>query len=231
MAQEIRVALLGATRGLGLATLHFLLKNRSNQNSNEKFMVISRQKNFDYRPYATSPIEWAQADFSKTEEQTSAIESLKNFRPNRILYFGGGGPYGPFESKEWKDHLWALEVTFLFPARLLHCWLGGTISPSWELPHQIVFIGSQVAENRGDPFAASYAAGKHALKGLIESVLGEKPDRDIRLFSPSYLDTELLPKNAAPRLKGVPIMPPDTAAAILAEWLENPSGPRHFVLS
>ena len=78
-------------------------------------------------------------------------------------------------------------------------------------------MGSSVAEDKADPGAASYAAAKHALKGLLESVILEKPDLDVRLFSPGYMDTGMLPQNAWPRQQGL-AEDPDAVARRLWQW-------------
>lgn len=126
------------------------------------------------------------------------LPSLEERRPTRIFYIAGGGPFGIYESKDWKDHQWAWEVSFLAPARIIHA------SWRWKTPpQQIVLCGSAVAEVAGDRNAASYAAAKHALHGLYRSLRLEKSEFDLRLYSPGYLDTQLLPKGASVRYKGV----------------------------
>jgi NAD(P)-dependent dehydrogenase (short-subunit alcohol dehydrogenase family) len=68
---------------------------------------------------------------------------------------------------------------------------------------QVILIGSAVAEADGDPGAASYAAAKHALRGLYKSLRLDYPQWDVRLCSPGYMDTALLPPQARARAKGV----------------------------
>ena len=80
----------------------------------------------------------------------------------------------------------------------------------------MVLIGSSVCEEKADPLAASYAAAKHAVKGLYDSLRAEAPSWDLRLFSPGYLDTELLPKGAPIRYKT--LWQPSEVAARLAAW-------------
>ena len=104
----------------------------------------------------------------------------------------GGGPHGKFQSKEFKDHLWAYKLNLLFPAELIH----------WSLRNlslkQFVLVGSSVAESNADPLASSYSSAKHGLKGLVSSINAEGCDFDLRLFSPPYMDTDLLPNNSQP---------------------------------
>jgi hypothetical protein len=63
------------------------------------------------------------------------------------------------------------------------------------------------------------------LKGLITSVQNENSTEglDLRLFSPGYMDTGLLPKNAWPRQGGQRIFSTDEVANQLLTWLENSS--------
>ncbi|NCN41071.1 hypothetical protein GW916_07445, partial [bacterium] len=64
---------------------------------------------------------------------------------------------------------------------------------------------------------ASYSAAKHALKGLYLSLRVEKPTWDLRLFSPGYLDTELLPKGASVRYKKV--WDPEEVSVRFIDWM------------
>jgi len=85
----------------------------------------------------------------------------------------------------------------------------------------VILVGSTICENQGDRHAASYAAAKHALKGLYESLRLEAPDWDLRMVSPGYLDTELLPKNAPVRYKEV--WDPQKVAQEIVEWMKQKS--------
>jgi len=136
-------------------------------------------------------------DFSKPEGQELALNFLAAEPVSKVFCMAGGGPYGPYHRNEWKDHAWAWQVTFAFPARVLHL-----LAARPEKP-QVILIGSAVAENAADPNAASYCAAKHALKGLFSTLRADYPKWDLRLFSPGYIDTDLLPKNAAVRRGGV----------------------------
>lgn len=168
---------LGAGAGLGQAVMSQL---------NEPCLNLSRRSEPAF-------------DFAKEDGWPDLVAEIRRINPRRIWYFTGGGPYGNFQKKAWKDHQWAMRVTFLCPAFLLHSLLGGAAS-------QIIFVGSSVAEGRPDPHAASYCASKHALKGLIETVQEEirqlSLKQDVRLFSPGYMETAMLPPGALPRQDG-----------------------------
>jgi short-subunit dehydrogenase len=198
-----KIALLGASRGLGASFLRY----GSQQSPETKWLLISRNP-----VVVGKQEELATCDFSKEEGQLNALAALNRFEPDRIIYFAGGGPHGTYQSKSWKDHLWAWQVTFLFAARVLHFAL------SEGTPKQVVLIGSAIAEEAADPNAASYASAKHALRGLVCSVRAESPRVDVRLYSPGYMDTEMLPPNAWPRQQGL-VRTPDHVAQDLWSWI------------
>lgn len=133
-------------------------------------------------------------DFSKTDLFEFYCERIFETKPQRIFYFAAGGTYGSFGKYDWKDHQWTMNVSFNFPAFLLNYFL-----KNHQGLKQIVFIGSDIAENKPDPNAAMYCAAKHALKGLTGSVMLENPPFQITLYSPGYMNTNMLPKNAWPR--------------------------------
>ncbi len=195
------VLILGGSKGLGLAL------KRQYEAQGIEVQTLSR---------TTSP----KVDFSKMLEAPGTLQTLKNLKPDKIIYCAGGGPHGNFSAKKFKDHEWAFAVGFLFPAFLLH---GILENPGeWSSLKQICFIGSAIAEAKPDPQAASYSAAKHALCGLVTSIQGEPHgELDIRLFSPGYMDTGLLPKNAWPRQVGSLVSSPEKVADFLATWLEN----------
>lgn len=151
-------------------------------------------------------------DFSKADLFEYYCEKIAETNPQRIFYFAAGGTYGPFQKYAWKDHLWTMNVDFNFPAFLLRYFLNRKQSLK-----QMVFIGSEIAESRPDPNAAMYCAAKHALKGLVSSVQQENPPIEVILFSPGYMDTQLLPKHAWPREKGLVANPSQIAKELLKQ--------------
>lgn len=158
-------------------------------------------------------------DFTKSERWVQYLEHFVTDNPQLLIYFAGGGPYGAFHQKEFKDHQWALRLNYEFPAYLLHSLLQH--HKSFPQLRQVCFIGSAVAESKPDKYAASYSAGKHALKGLITSVQLENPPFDLRLFSPSYMDTAMLPPDAWPRQNPTAVKNPSEVAGELWAWLHQ----------
>lgn len=149
-------------------------------------------------------------DFSKKDLFEFYAEQIQATAPDRIFYFAAGGAYGPFKKYQWKDHVWTMSVTFDFPAFLLHYFLRNP-----QKLKQMVFIGSSVAESQADPNAAMYCAAKHALRGLLSSVEKESPTFQVKLFSPGYMNTQMLPKGAWPREQGLAVEPSQVALELM----------------
>lgn len=160
-------------------------------------------------------------DFSKLPIELDFIQAVKKFNPTDLIYFAGGGPYGVFSDKKWSDHQWALNTTFLYPAEWLHLLL----KEKWPLLRNIVLIGSSVAESKPDKNAASYAAAKHALKGLVETIRLELAESTsglhVQLFSPGYMQTDLLPSHSEPRQKQLAENPLDVAKKLITVIEKN----------
>lgn len=200
------VAILGASRGLGQA----LAKEIYNRYPDCGFLLIARNM---AQVVPDNSGRWARVDLATESGQLCACEELFAFKPTHILYVAGGGPHGQFESQDLKSHRWALEVNYLAVQRILHFVLSE--KENFKTLQQFAVVGSAIAGSTPDPFAASYAASKHALRGLIGSIAGENPWFDIKLYEPGYMDTNLLPKNSWPRAKGIVADPAGEAKKML----------------
>lgn len=186
-----RYAILGASRGLGRA----LFEKLSLSDSQAQFFLASRKIN-----EAADHILSYKIDFSMTPVPEDFLKKLSDFNPHYIVYTAGGGPYGFFEKKKWDDHIWAMNVNFMFPAQLFH--VIAHTPDRFPLLKSITFVGSSIAESQPDKMASSYAAAKHSLKGLVSTVQAENNLRfKVNLFSPGYMLTDMLPLNSAPRLE------------------------------
>jgi len=148
------------------------------------------------------------------------FDKINKFSPTHIFYIAGGGPHGLFASKSYKDHLWAYRLNLLAPAKLIH-WALNNLSLK-----QLIITGSSVAEGKADPLASSYASAKHGLKGLVASLREEKLNVDLRLFSPPYMETDLLPKNSEPYSKGQ-VKSSAEIAKLFYEWSNDANGLWH----
>lgn len=192
--------LLGASRGLGL-----------------QFQKILQQKQISSKSYSRT---LNAVDFTKASMWDELLLQFQKDQPEVLIYFAGGGPYGAFQKKDFKDHQWAFRLNFEFPAFLLHSLLKQP--QDFSNVRQVCFVGSSIAESQPDANAASYAAAKHALKGLVTTVQRESPRFDLRLFSPGYMDTSLLPADAWPRQKDGLVASAEAVAADLWAWLQEP---------
>ncbi len=218
------IAFLGCSKGLGRAVVQEYSKV-----SQSPFLLISRTEKLltALKDEITTPTEPFVFDLSRTENLEPLIDKLHENQVTRIFYFAGGGPFGLFAEKQWKDHQWGLNVTFLSPAKLIHsCLNQGTLNHV----KQFICIGSQLADSQADPFSASYASAKHGLRGLISTLAVEQTALDLRLFRPGYMDTIMLPKNAKPRIEGDTLVQPEQAAEVFKIWAEDPSGVKIFDL-
>jgi NAD(P)-dependent dehydrogenase (short-subunit alcohol dehydrogenase family) len=69
--------------------------------------------------------------------------------------------------------------------------------------------------------ASSYAAAKHALKGLVTTVQAEASLKfKTKLFSPGYILTDLLPAHSAPRLENK-AQPAESVASQLVQFIDS----------
>ena len=218
-----KIAVIGASRGLGHCFFDIAARpdpesavtgkvaESGESSSPRNFILVSRR---GVEPLSGQNFFNLTLDLSVSKEQERLIRELTKWHADRVFYFAGGGPHGAYHAKQWRDHEWSWQVRFVAAARLLHALMMDT--------SQIIFIGSNIAGDRPDPMAASYAAAKHALKGLIESVQAEVPACDVRLYSPGYMDTELLPRRARPRVDGHLLADPRDVALDLWQWSEMP---------
>lgn len=190
--------MLGGSRGLGAA-----ISRRAVQ-ENIDVLVLSRKA-----PESLPGCQWQSFDFSKAEQLSVVVAALEEFAPDVLIYSAGGGAYGRYGDKQWKDHEWTWQVTFQSPAFLLWTWYRGVFLKSIE---QWIVVGSAVAESKADPQAAMYCAAKHALRGLASSLQQEYPDKALYLFSAPYMDTDLLPSGSWPRQVPGLVQPVDKVA-------------------
>jgi short-subunit dehydrogenase len=155
-------------------------------------------------------------DLSKPQQVDSVLEKIDEFAPDQLIYCAGGGPFGSFRDASWRSHEWAFQVNFLTPAKLLHELAQKTFVK------QFLLLGSAVAESQPDPMASSYCASKHALLGLQQTLAKEVFPMDVRLYSPGYTDTELLPKGSWPRQQKKRLWSAIEVAEDLLNWSHLP---------
>lgn len=227
-----KVAILGGSRGIGAALAKEMVKQAEPISIllvSRKLPALEKLRIELHQLKSPAPeVQILSTDLSKETDQSLCLEKLASFQADHIFCCAGGGPYGAYASKEWKDHLWAYQLCFLFPARLLH-WALSQQSKS-KNSQQLVLIGSAIAENNLDKNAASYNAAKKAQEALFQSVLVEDHALDLRLFSPGYVDTDLLPPSAEPRYRGN-IWPATLVAEKLWAWSRQDTALKHLTLA
>lgn len=199
LSENERILVLGGSRGLGKAFV--------DQLKSQNVFVKSMSRKSEIL-----------ADFSKSETWPEILKDIQHFEPSRIIYCAAGGPYGDYQKFDWKDHAWSLKVTFEFPAYLIHSILKNPIAGLMQLS----VIGSSIAESHPDVGAAAYCAAKHAIKGLVTTLQkeGSSQSLDLRLLSPGYIDTDLLPSGSEPRRQGKP-KDPKTIAQLMIHSISD----------
>lgn len=203
---------MGGSRGIGLAIGKIL-------EAEAELMIVSRGLCSDKFPKATC----IQLDMTDEKSIHELFVRLRDFNPKRIFYVAGGGPYGEFSKKDFKDHLWAYQLNLLTPAKLLQWGLKVEIG-------QMIFFGSAIAESSPDPMSSSYSSSKHGLLGLVTSVRAEKPKTDLRVYSPGYTATSLLPKKAQEKHKEV-LLDPALVARDFIQWAYSDNGEFHRIFT
>lgn len=213
------IAFLGCSRGLGRAIVQTW--NQQSPTPLRLHLVSRKTDSLESLSQGLAhAAEMHTTDLTHFDQVSDLMEKLAQSGLARLIYIAGGGCHGPFGEKQWKDHLWTLQLNLLTPARILHILSQDSRFGSLQ---QVVFVGSQIADEGGDAMAASYAAGKAGLRGLIESVRAENPPFDLRLFRPGYMATDLLPSHSWPRQQGLAASPLEASKAFV-EWARDPEG-------
>jgi short-subunit dehydrogenase len=228
-----KALIIGASRGLGRSISLFLTTHFDSVE--EVTLVARRQDLLNEVEKEISPkirINTQKCDLSRSEDQGSLVALLAKEDFDLIIYVAGGGPHGEYGAKEWKDHHWALQVGLMAPMRLVHEWLKNREVQKLKSGAKFIIVGSRIAEQSPDPLATSYAASKHGLVGFVSSLQKELEGQThkVWLFSPGYIDTEMLPKSAHVRHDGSKLMSADTAAQACLRWIKK-EGPWHRVLN
>ncbi len=197
---SIKVIVLGSHKGLG----HECVKSLINISKVKSVLGLSRHDSNDFlntNKYQFKSFDFTQA-YSDEKLYQELLTDVSNFKANYLIYCAGGGPHGKYEAKDWKDHEWALKLNFLFPAKLIWSILkrNQDAKELVQSPFTFLYIGSAIAESdQGDSLGPSYAAAKWAMKGLIKSLNGTPGSINIKIISPGYMNTTLLPLGSAPR--------------------------------
>ena len=107
---------------------------------------------------------------------------------------------GPLLHQPLEDVRWQLEVNLIAPLLVTQAFAGllGTDRTRTGMPGRIVNISS-VGGKIGGPFLGAYAASKHGLEGMSESLRRELMlyGIDVILIEPGYVNTPILDKAEA----------------------------------
>jgi len=163
-------------------------------------------------------------DFSKEESAALVIGRVKDFQPSEIIYVAGGGPHGAFFEKSMKSHKWAYNVNLFTPIQILY----GLIDLGYK--GEFVYVGSAIAERSNSAASLSYSTSKKSAKDII--LLCSSNLLKTKVFSPPYMDTDLLPKGSWPREEHPDlVVEPSKVAKVMLEWVSGQNGDndsRHF---
>jgi len=238
-----RVLIVGASRGLGRAVALYLgthlekihavhLMGRKMDALEATRAAMFQGDSLGARiGLAGTPVHVQSSDLSTPNGQDALCDLIEREGFDLVIFTAGGGPHGEYVEKDWKDHKWALEVNLISPLRAVHVWLRARHRSRLG---RFVVVGSRIAEDGPDPLASTYAASKHGLVGFVSSIRDEDRENEnkVWLFSPGYMDTEMLPPTAKVRHDGVSkIMSVETAAQTLLRWVKNKEGAWRRVLN
>lgn len=163
-------------------------------------------------------------DLSKENSAKTVLEIVQSFSPNRIFYVAGGGPHGAFFEKNMKSHMWAYSVNLFTPIQIIY----GLIEQGYE--GEFIYIGSAIAERSKSSQSLSYSSSKTSAKNIILS--HQSKMLKTKVFSPPYMNTDLLPKGSWPRQEFPDlVVEPLKVAEVLLDWLDDQNGDidsRHF---
>ncbi len=153
-------------------------------------------------------------DFSKQEAVKKVMKFFHDHEPDAIFYVAGGGPHGDFFSKPFSSHRWAYEVNYFTPIGLVYELMARKYNGVF------IYIGSAIAERSTFDQSISYSQAKKMAKQSLLSI--EEKKLKVRIFSPPYMNTKMLTKNAWPRIQAPElVLEPREVVDKLIKWLKN----------
>jgi short-subunit dehydrogenase len=238
-----KILIVGASRGLGrslalysgshlegIKEITLVARKHIKLNEVKDSLFTADEKNGRVSLGKTVNVNLESLDMAKSEGQSALQKVILKNQFDLVIYAAGGGPHGDFVDKEFKDHEWALQVGLVTPMALVWSWLKCRDA---NKKGKFVAVGSRIAEQNPEPQGSSYAASKHGLFGFVRSLQEElkKNQNKVWLFSPGFMDSELLPLTAKIRHDGSKLMSTETAAQALLRWIKKDGGSWHRVLS
>jgi len=197
-----RTLILGGSRGLGRALAGQISDSISVSRTGENPIDLSKS----------------------TSAPQEVLELINRTKPCRIIYSAGGGPHGEFFEKNMKSHMWAFNLNFFTPIQILY----GLIEQNYK--GEFIYVGSAIAQRSQSTQSLSYAESKKMATRAVLSLQSKL--MKTKVFSPGYMDTDLLPKGAWPRTECPNlVVAPSRVASLLLNWADGQNGnddSRHF---
>lgn len=200
------IFIFGGSGGLGQALAKELLLFKSESHL-KAYNFSRRPSNFDYD---------IKCDLSKTKESLEIFKKqFEELNPTAIFFLAGGGPFGSFVDKEFKDHEWALNVNFITPLAMIHhAQLVSKVSLT------LICIGSQISETKAHKNGLAYGAAKSAMSASVRTLQSECDPEEMafHLYRLGYMDTPMLTKNSVPRANNETLLNPK---GVVGQILKN----------
>ena len=163
-------------------------------------------------------------DLSKPHAVDQVLELVRAGNFSHIFYVAGGGPHGSFFEKPFQSHEWAYRVNFFTPIQICY----ELIDMGYQ--GEFIYIGSAIAERAKSISSLSYSSSKQMAKKALLSI--PFSDLKTRVFSPPFMDTNLLPPKAWPRVEFENlVLDPKKVAEDCLKWISAQDGKpdqRHF---
>lgn len=160
-------------------------------------------------------------DFSKEDSPQKVLKLIERTESDLLIYCAGGGPHGSYFEKRSQSHRWAFQVNSFTPLEILKNLEQSSIKT-------FIYIGSAIAERSVSSQSLSYSHSKKLTKRAFLDYKSES--LEALVFSPPFMDTDLLPPGAWPRTNCPDlVLDPHVVAQELFKWIQDrDSDERYF---
>jgi short-subunit dehydrogenase len=215
----MRILLTGASSGIGAATARRLARR------GDDLVLLARGREGLDRVARETGAQVEVADVTDREALEAAFARAGEL--DAVIANAGAGAYGPFMEADPEDIDRTIAVTLLGTANTLRCAI-----PRLERTGGTIVVTGSVAGRQPMPLAAAYSAGKHGVRGLVESVRLELRAAGspvhVALVHPGPVDTpfwvNVTPsdRRMPPRMPSWVAEDPDRIAKALVGALDHP---------
>jgi short-subunit dehydrogenase len=215
----MRILLTGASSGIGAATARRLARR------GDDLVLLARGREGLDRVARETGAQVEVADVTDREALEAAFARAGEL--DAVIANAGAGAYGPFMQADPEDIDRTIAVTLLGTANTLRCAI-----PRLERTGGTIVVTGSVAGRQPMPLAAAYSAGKHGVRGLVESVRLELRAAGspvhVALVHPGPVDTpfwvNVTPsdRRMPPRMPSWVAEDPDRIAKALVGALDHP---------